>query len=150
MDVNINEVARQRVYAGYLLLKGKRPKDVAAIVGVARQTVYRWRRVLLDHGIDTLGEKRKPGPPSLISSEQIVLLQQMLAAGPRANGNDVDCWSITRVRLLIERHFGVRYTNANVRRILGSASFQGKGFTAGKDEAAVGPKRIWIAGAKVA
>ncbi|MBE7459632.1 MAG: helix-turn-helix domain-containing protein [Zoogloeaceae bacterium] len=42
MAAKMDEAARRRVRAGRLLLKGKKPAEVAATVGAPRQTVYRW------------------------------------------------------------------------------------------------------------
>jgi transposase len=45
----LSEAAKRRLRAGRMLLAGKRPAEVAAAVGVARQTVYTWK-ALLDEG----------------------------------------------------------------------------------------------------
>ena len=45
----LDEATNKRVFAGRLLLKGKKPAEVALSVGIARQTVYTWK-ALLDEG----------------------------------------------------------------------------------------------------
>jgi transposase len=37
-----------------MLLTGKRPAEVALAVGVARQTMYTWKRLLEEGGIEAL------------------------------------------------------------------------------------------------
>jgi transposase len=61
----LSEASKKRVKAGRLLLAGKGCAEVAAAVGVARQTVYTWKRLLDEGGIDALRARaraRSPGP----------------------------------------------------------------------------------------
>jgi transposase len=120
----MDEAARRRVRAGRLLLKGKKPAEVAARVGAPRQTVYRWLGVLQEEGIDGLREMSKGGRPCLMSGEQIEALREALLAGPMAAGYGTDLWTIKRVRLLIEKRFGIKYSDVHVWRILGAMGFQ--------------------------
>jgi Transposase and inactivated derivatives len=123
MAAKMDEAAKRRVRAGRLLLKGKKPAEVAAMVGAPRQTVYRWLGVLQEEGIDGLREMSKGGRPSLMSDEQIGQLREALLAGPMAAGYGTDLWTLKRVRLLIEKRFGIRYSDVNVWRILGAMGF---------------------------
>ncbi len=123
MAAKMDEAARRRVRAGRLLLKGKKPAVVAATVGAPRQTVYRWLGVLQEEGIDGLREMSKGGRPSLMSDEQIGELREALLAGPMAAGYGTDLWTLKRVRLLIEKRFGIKYSDVNVWRILGAMGF---------------------------
>jgi transposase len=120
----MDEAARRRVRAGRLLLKGKKPAEVAARVGALRQTVYRWLGVLQEKGIDGLREMSKGGRPCLMSGEQIEALPEALLAWPMAAGNGTDLWTIKRVLLLIEKRFGIKYSDVHVLRILGAMGFQ--------------------------
>lgn len=86
MAAKMDEATRRRVRAGRLLLKGKKPAEVAATVGAPRQTVYRWLGVLQEQGIDGLRVMSKGGRPSRMSAEQLEELRQALLAGPIANG----------------------------------------------------------------
>lgn len=123
MAVKIDAAAKRRVRAGRLLLNDKLPAEVAAIVGAPRQTVYRWLGVLQEQGIDGLRVMSKGGRPSLMSAEQVEELREALIAGPMANGYGTDLWTLKRVRLLIEKRFGIRYSDVNVWRILGAMGF---------------------------
>ena len=123
MAVKMDEAARRRVRAGRLLMKGKKPAEVAAMVGAPRQTVYRWRGVLQEKGIDGLREMSKGGRPSRMRAEQLEELRQALLAGPVACGYGTDLWTLKRVRLLIEKRFGIRYSEVHVWRILGAMGF---------------------------
>ena len=50
----MDEATRKRVRAGRLLQKGKRPAEIALDVGVARQTLYAWKAIFDEGGIDAL------------------------------------------------------------------------------------------------
>jgi transposase len=82
--------------------------------------VYRWLGVLQEHGIEGLREMSKGGRPAWITGEQLDELRELLLAGPIANGYGTDLWTLKRVRLLIEKQFGIAYSDVHVWRILGS------------------------------
>ena len=48
----LSEAAKKRLRAGRMLQKGKGCAEVALAVGVARQTVYTWKALLDEGGID--------------------------------------------------------------------------------------------------
>ena len=123
MAEKMDEAAKRRVRAGRLLLKGKTPPEVAKTVGAPRQTVYRWLGVLQEHGIEGLREMSKGGRPARITDEQLGALRELLLEGPIANGYGTDLWTLKRVRLLIERQFGIAYSDVHVWRILGGLGF---------------------------
>ena len=54
MAKTMDEATRKRVRAGRMLLAGKRCAEVAQAVGVARQTVYTWKALLDEGGIEAL------------------------------------------------------------------------------------------------
>lgn len=123
MAVKMDESTKRRLRAGRLLLKGQAPAKVAEEVGAPRQTVYRWLGVLQEQGIDGLRVMSKGGRPSLMADKQVEELREALLAGPMANGYGTDLWTLKRVRLLIEKRFGIKYSDVNVWRILGSMGF---------------------------
>ncbi len=123
MTKKMDAAAKRRVRAGRLLLHGKPPAEVAKHVGAPRQTVYRWQDVLREQGIDALREMGKAGRPSLISAEPLGALREALLAGPLASGYGSELWTLKRVRLLIQKRFGIQYSDVNVWRILGALGF---------------------------
>lgn len=123
MAAAMDAASKRRVRAGRLLMKGKPPSEVARIVGAPRQTVYRWLSVLQEQGIDGLRVMSKGGRPSRMSPEQLDSLRELLLAGPLANGYATDLWTIKRVRLLIDKAFGIKYSDVHVWRILGALGF---------------------------
>mgnify|MGYP001188630711 CR=1 FL=1 len=150
MAVKMDEAAKRRVRAGRLLLKDKPPAEVAKLVGAPRQTVYRWLAVLREQGIDGPRDMSKGGRPSLMTTEQVAELRELLLAGPIANGYGTDLWTLKRVRLLIEKRFGIRYSDVNVWRILGAMGFSSqkpekRAIERNEDAVAHWKKRTWPA-----
>ena len=123
MAATMDIASQRRVRAGRLLLKGKSPSEVARIVDAPRQTVYRWLGILQEQGISGLRHMSKGGRPSRMLPEQLDCLREMLLAGPLANGYATDLWTIKRVRLLIEKAFGIKYSDVHAWRILGALGF---------------------------
>jgi transposase len=123
MRKRVDEAVKRRVKAGRMLKSGKKPAEVAKAVGVARQTVYTWVRILEEGGIDALREINVGGRPAQLAPEQFERLRQLLLDGAPAQGFGTELWTIKRVRHLIEREFGHRYSEVHVWRILGGLGF---------------------------
>ncbi len=115
--------AKRRVHAARLLQAGHAPAQVAAMVRAPRQTVYRWRTVLESQGLDALRYMSKGGRPARLGVEELSRLQVALLEGPTAHGFGTPLWTLKRVRLFIERQFGVRYSEVHVWRLLGQLGF---------------------------
>jgi transposase len=119
----MDEAAKRRVRAGRLLQHGRKPAEVAQLVGAPRQTVYRWLDVLNDEGIEALREMSKGGRPAQLDAAEHEKLRTILVAGAQAAGFGTDLWTLKRVRQTIERRFGVRYSEVHVWRLLGRLGF---------------------------
>ena len=59
----LDDSVRRRLRAGRMLLAGKTPAQAAYAVGVARQTVYTWKALLDEGGIDALRAMPTRGRP---------------------------------------------------------------------------------------
>lgn len=143
-----DEAAKRRVRAARLLQAGHKPAEVAKIVGAPRQTVYRWKDVLEADGIDALRDMSKGGRPALLGAEELVRVQIALMEGPTAHGFGTPLWTLKRVRVFIEREFGVRYSEVHVWRLLGQMGFSSQRperRALERDEAAIEEwkKRAW-------
>lgn len=119
----LSEAAKKRVKAGRLLLAGKGCAEVAVAVGVARQTVYTWKRLLDEGGIDALREVPERGRPAQLDDGQLASIRAALLQSPTAHGFGTELWTLKRVGAVIERMHGVRFGQTNVWRILGSLGF---------------------------
>lgn len=122
MVKKMDEATRKRVRAGRLLLAGKTPAQAAAAVGVARQTAYTWKARLDEGGIDAL-RAMSPGRPAQLDAQQLEGLRRALLQRPTDHGFGTELWTLKRVRLLIERLYGVSFSEVHVWRVLGALGF---------------------------
>ena len=118
----MDDATRKRVRAGRLLLIGKTPAEAAKAVGVARQTAYTWKSRLDEGGIDAL-RAMATGRPAQLDAKQLDALRMALLQGPLAHGFGTELWTLKRVRALIERLYGVRFSEVHVWRLLGVMGF---------------------------
>lgn len=119
----LSEAAKKRVKAGRLLLAGKGCAEVARDVGVARQTVYTWKRLLDEGGIDALRCAPDRGRPAQLDDGQLAAVRAAILQNPTEHGFGTELWTLKRVGTVIERLHGVRFGQTNVWRILGALGF---------------------------
>lgn len=119
----MSEATKKRVKAGRLLLAGKGCAEVALAVGVARQTIYTWKRLLDEGGIDALRSVAERGRPAQLDTQQLASVRAALMQSPTEHGFGTELWTLKRVGAIIERLHGVRFGQTNVWRILGSLGF---------------------------
>ena len=119
----LSEAAKKRVKAGRLLLAGKGCAEVALAVGVARQTIYTWKRLLDDGGIDALRGVPERGRPAQLDDQQLASVRTAILQNPTAHGFGTELWTLKRVGAVIERLHGVRFSQTQIWRILGSLGF---------------------------
>jgi len=122
----LDEVSRKRVRAGRLLQKGNKPAEVALALGVARQTVYRWKALLDEGGIDALRDMAAPGRPARLEGYQLEELARALLKKPSDYGFETELWTLRRVGVLIHRLYGVKFGLTNIWLILGALGFSPK------------------------
>ena len=119
----LSDAAKRRIRAGRMLLAGKRPAEVALAVGVARQTVYTWKALLDEGGIDALRAVPDRGRPAKLDPSQLAQLRSALLRSPTEHGFGTELWTLKRVGTVIERMHGVRFGQTQVWRILGALGF---------------------------
>ena len=98
MTKRLDETVRRRLRAGRLLLAGKTPAQAAHAVGVARQTVYTWKALLDEGGIDALRTMPPRGRPARLDDEQLQALGRALSRAFRLARRPRAIGSITRSR----------------------------------------------------
>ena len=119
----LSEATKKRLKAGRMLLAGKGCTDVAKAVGVARQTVYTWKGLLDEGGIDALRAVPERGRPAQLDEQQLAAVRATLLRSPTEYGFGTELWTLKRVGAVIERLHGVRFGQTQVWRILGSLGF---------------------------
>ena len=123
MVAKLSAAQRKRIKAARMLQAGKPAAQVALAVGVARQTVYTWKRVLDESGVDGLRAMVDVGRPSRLSAADFKWLDAALRQGAQAHGFGTELWTLKRVGALIKRQFGVEFSAVHVWRVLGSMGF---------------------------
>lgn len=106
-----------------MLLAGKRCTDIAEAVGVARQTVYTWKALLDEGGLDALRAVPDPGRPARLSDMQLAQIRAALLQSPTEHGFGTELWTLKRVGVVIQRLHGVHFGQTQVWRILGALGF---------------------------
>jgi transposase len=118
MRRNFEELEQRRMEAARLLRAGISQSEVARRLGVHRQSVIRWQRVLARTGPAGLKKAGRAGRKPKLTVEQLATLERTLRSGPEVLGYASGLWTLGRVRQLIEQQYGVRYNPSQVWRIL--------------------------------
>lgn len=119
----LSEAAKKRLRGGRMLQKGKGCAEVALAVGVARQTVYTWKALFDEGGIDALRAVPEAGRPAKLDPTQLAAVRAAVLQSPTEYGFGTELWTVKRVGAVIERMHGVRFSQGHVWRILGSLGF---------------------------
>lgn len=119
----LDEATKKRLRAGRLLLAGKTPAEVALAVGVARQTMYTWKRLLEEGGLDALRAVPGRGRPAKLDEVQLEEVRRAVLQKPTEHGFGTDLWTLKRVGAVIKRLHGVQFGQTQVWRILGALGF---------------------------
>jgi transposase len=111
------ELERRRRRAVDLMNQDESPTDLARILGVRRNSLYRWNSQARS-GPDGLAAKPHKGPTPRLSDDQLIHLENLLLEGATAHGWHNELWTAARVAELIRRHFAISFHPEHVRKIL--------------------------------
>ncbi len=98
--------------------EGESPTQIARFLGCARSALYQWRNKERAGGAEGLAAKPHAGRQPRLSADRLRELETLLRQGAVAHGWKTNLWSASRVAVLIERPFGVRFHPEHVRKIL--------------------------------
>jgi len=122
MKRDLKALQRRRLRAARLLDKGVAQAEVARRLGVARQSVNAWAKRLEAAGSAALKAKPLGRPGGLHAGERRELVR-LLKRGALAGGFPTELWTLPRVGKLIWQHFGRRYSEVHVWRLLKGLGF---------------------------
>jgi transposase len=108
----------RRLQGARLLEDGVSQAEVARQLGVKRQSVHEWAKVMEmqgEKGLVRVPTGRKPR----LNSVQLGQLGELLKAGAQSHGYATALWTTERIARLIQRQFGVRYHRDHIGRLLG-------------------------------
>jgi len=111
------ELERRRRRAVKLMQGGESPTLIARILGVSRQSLYRWRN-MARAGPEGLSAKLPPGRKRRLNDTRLQHLEAILLQGAQEHGWPNNLWTARRVTEVICRHFGIRLHPEHVRNIL--------------------------------
>jgi transposase len=107
-----------RLAAAELIEAGASDREVARHFRVSRMSANRWRRALATGGRAALASRGAGGAKCKLAPAQLRELQDVLDAGPAAQGWEDQCWTLARVTDVIWRRFGAEYTLAGADLLL--------------------------------
>jgi transposase len=107
-----------RLRAWELYENGWTQGEIAEVLGVVPSAVCKWVARGVDGGRDALLSRVAPGPVAKLTAEQKALIPSVLMRGAESFGYRGDLWTRARIGEVIEREFGVRYSESQVARLL--------------------------------
>jgi transposase len=107
----------RRMTAGRMLLDGESVERVAEHLHLSVQTVRRYKAIVNEGGLEALSKMGVGGRTSVLDRAALEWIGQALQESARKHGFGSDAWTNARLRELIERRFGVRYSRVYVWQI---------------------------------
>lgn len=110
---------KRRIEAVRLIFEeGLSQAEAARRVNAAQQSVNGWVKLYRESGQAGLAKAGRAGRKPLLDQTQLAELEAMLLQGPEAHGFPTPLWTCPRVARLIRGHFGVRYHEGHVWKLL--------------------------------
>jgi transposase len=106
-----------RLRAVYLAATGLTAPEVAAALGPSRRAVQRWIARYNADGPDALGDRPRPGQPTLLPESEVGRLRERLDAGPTP-ADGVCTLRAKDVHAILQAEFGVAYSLPGVYVLL--------------------------------
>ncbi|VVM07780.1 hypothetical protein MAMC_01822 [Methylacidimicrobium cyclopophantes] len=100
--------------------RGESVAQISRELGVSDRAVRKWKKAFSHGGRGGLRSKGPPGPSRLLSDEQLEAWKGMLREGPQRHGYATNLWTLGRVRQVVEKEFGVRYSEVRIWKLLRS------------------------------
>ena len=107
--------AARRMLALALVLEGSSREAAARAAGMDRQTLRDWVHRYNAEGVAGLRDRPRPCP---LDEGRQAALKAVILRGPRLERDGCVAWRARDLRGLVERRFGVRYSEAGLRRLL--------------------------------
>jgi transposase len=113
----------KRIQALLYALEGKALEDIAEILSISRQSIYKYVNEFILYRLDSFIYKRPPGRPSKLTKSQKKTLGDLIDKGPEEAGYDYGCWTTALIQDLIKKQFGVEYCVHYVAELLKNMGF---------------------------
>ena len=120
---DFDAMQKRRMRAANLLQRGFTQAQVAATLGVSRQSVSRWAAAVEAEGPKGLRKAGRAGRRPGLDEAQRRKLIESLKSGALVAGFGTDLWTLKRVGRLIEEDTGLRYSESGVWHVLANLGF---------------------------
>ena len=99
-------------------LDGMSRDEAARAAGMDRQTLRDWVHRYNAGGVAGLRDRPRPGRPCSLDEGRQAALKGLILRGPRLERDGCVAWRARDLRALVERRFGVHYSESGIRRLL--------------------------------
>jgi transposase len=99
-------------------LDGMSREEAARAAGMDRQTLRDWVHRYNAAGVEGLRDRPRPGRPCALDEGRQAALKALILRGPKLERDGCVAWRARDLRELVERRFGIRYSESGVRRVL--------------------------------
>ena len=107
-----------RLFALANALDGMARGQAARQAGMDRQTLRDWVIRFNAEGVDGLRDRPKSGRPAWLDDGQLATLKALVLRGPDPERDGVSTWRAKDLCRIVERRFGVSYTENGMLRLL--------------------------------
>jgi transposase len=107
-----------RLHGVLAVARGLSCYKTAAIWGQSPRAVEYWVKRFKTEGVKGLQEKKRPGRPTTLTSEQMEFLQSDLERGPEAVGVDARKWTGILLAKHLREYYGVEMGVRQCQRLL--------------------------------
>src|SRR5215218_7766894 len=90
----------------------------ARAAGMDRQTLRDWVHRYNAEGVEGLRDRPRPGRPCALDEGRQATLKALVLRGPKLERDGCIAWRVRDLCELVERRFGVRYSESGIRRVL--------------------------------
>ena len=114
----------RRILAVLELDRGRSAIDIAAMLGVTRQSVHNWAAVFAREPYPSaLADADRSGRPPLLSQQAEAQLSDLMGRSPQDLGSPHTDWTIPLLQQELEKHLDLRPSDETVRRGLRRLGF---------------------------
>ena len=117
------ELEQRRRLGVALHRSGQSIREVARQIGCAPGSVARWTKMFGEGGDDALDPIPGPGSKGRMTDEDRAKLRAFVQLGARVHGFSTEMWTLRRLREVIERELGIRYSISQTHTVMHRIGF---------------------------
>ncbi len=118
----ISDTKNIKQYRRYLIVRLYNEKlkqsEIASILSMSQGRVSQILKLYKENGEAGLEVKKSKGAKPKLSYKQLGELIELLNKGPREFGYDVDSWTLSKIKFVLEKNFDISYSERHISRIM--------------------------------